>query len=162
MVWKSGDLEYPVSKIMDVLSRQATVNVETGGGITCEPGNVYPSCQGHHFASYRLHDALSGSTDFPAYRDAWRQWLIDDNIWGGLDGPNGRLGDRLFRVTQALPQKAAQHPHLMDPDFEYNAPIGCAAHDAWVMVSFVPRDRRLRCPATPALTVVVAAAVDAA
>jgi hypothetical protein len=31
MVWKSGDLEYPVSKIMDVLSRQATVNVETGG-----------------------------------------------------------------------------------------------------------------------------------
>jgi hypothetical protein len=55
------DLNYTLPTLMAVLAGQSATS-RIGGGITCEPGSVYPSCNNHVYASFRLHDAMNGTS----------------------------------------------------------------------------------------------------
>ena len=163
VAWASSDgrFRYGVSEVVEALARQAAANGKVGGGITCEPGNVYPSCNGHHFGAYRLYSALNdgggggsvgsddgggsggGGVDYEKLRDGWREYLLHTNaasgpgpFWSGMDvtgggSSDGRYGEQLFRVTQAMPRLGEK---LGRPELEFSLPLGCAPHDLWVMV----------------------------
>jgi hypothetical protein len=129
---------YSFDSLLDRLRYQAISQADVlGGGITCEPGNVYPSCQSHLHAALRLVDAIDGAaTDDSGgsakIRQTWQNYLFEDNIAKGWDTPLGdtKFGDRMFQIAQQTPR----HPNF--PDFEI--PIGCSSHDVWVLAWMTP------------------------
>jgi len=123
-----GGTTYSYETLLDRLRYQAIDQKDTlGGGITCEPGNIYPSCQSHLHAALHLVDALDGHSDDAAIIDTWRTYLLTSNM-AHID--NGPLGERLFEIAQQTPR----HYHI--PDF--GIPIGCASHDVWVLAYMSP------------------------
>ncbi|GMI01405.1 hypothetical protein TrST_g11536 [Triparma strigata] len=128
--FKVGTTDYTLDSLVSRLVFQAEGQRDVlGGGITCEPANVYPSCQSHLHASLRLlatEDSAKESR-FSAIRKNWQEYLLLDNIAKGWDSPVGStpFGERIFEIAQQTPR----HPSI--PDF--GIPIGCASHDVWVL-----------------------------
>jgi hypothetical protein len=74
-----GGATYTLSSLLERLTAQAVSSRDAfGGGITCEPGNVYPSCQSHLQAALRLWDALDGAVDdeHDEVRRNWQEYLF--------------------------------------------------------------------------------------
>lgn len=125
-----GSAQYTLDRLLYRLETQALSQAETfGGGITCEPGNVYPSCQSHLQAALHLIDALDSTSDekHTSIRQNWQHYLFNENLQKGWDMPAGSMpwGERLFEIAQMTPR------HSGIPDF--GIPVSCAAHDVWVL-----------------------------
>ncbi|GMI20622.1 hypothetical protein TeGR_g8869 [Tetraparma gracilis] len=122
-----GETSYTLDSLLDRLRAQSNDSIDTlGGGITCEPANVYPSCQSHSQAALRLSAVLDDGNTTESQtrlRQAWQQYLLSENMFEHLD--SGPLGERMFKIAQQSPR----HPAI--PDF--GIPIGCASHDVWVL-----------------------------
>ena len=140
--------EYSLDDLMRRLEVQALENAEElGGGITCEPANMYPSCQSHLFASLRLYNALrssgiggvgqgegegarsvvdDGARSMP-HSSVWQNYLLRRNIspWWNTSHAEGKWGERIFHIVQQTPRRG----HIPTS----NIPLGCASHDAWVL-----------------------------
>ena len=131
---------------MEVLEGQSNMS-RVGGGITCEPGSVFPSCNNHVYISFRLCDAMHG-TQLGARGGEWYGYMLNHTYNHSIFSPfrdsnesgsdRSRLGvfgrrrkeasnDPLFKIISIPPLAADLH----DPggiSFQ-----GCAAHDGWVL-----------------------------
>lgn len=73
--WHDGRrVHYDLRKAIDRLHVQAQQN--TGGGICCEPGLVFATCNSHSAASFVLFDTLYG-TRYAEINAKWFDWLTD-------------------------------------------------------------------------------------
>ena len=124
-----GGTDYSYDLLLDRLKFQMSSQADIlGGGITCEPANVYPSCQSHAHAAL----ALAGGLDDADLTSNWQRYLLSENLYSqwNVSDDTTRFGERLFKIAQQTPR----HPHI--PDF--GIPIGCASHDVWVLGYMTP------------------------
>lgn len=147
------DVPYTLPTLMTTLAEQSNTS-RVGGGITCEPGSIYPSCNNHVYISFRLYDSLEGTT-MGKRADEWYGYMVNRtyNIShivshrGDARSPSGAQepplvesidwnrrrkkrdasNDPLFRIISVLPLARYIHDRNGIP-FE-----GCATHDGWVL-----------------------------
>lgn len=86
------------------------------GGVACEPGLVFFSCNNHPQIALRLLEGL-GLGDWSADRAKWEKWA--------LSSYRSVLGGGAFKYFYYLPRKAF-------------VPIGHPAFDAWSLLWYVP------------------------
>jgi len=148
------DLNYTLPALMAVLGEQSNAS-RVGGGITCEPGSIYPSCNNHIYISFRLHDALQGtslgrragewygymvnrtynishiflrrSSDAKRPRSQVQRTAGDSTIEWRRRKKHNASNDPLFRIISVPPLARYIHDRNGIP-FE-----GCASHDGWVL-----------------------------
>lgn len=136
----TSSFRYNLPGLMEVLEGQSNMS-KVGGGITCEPGSVFPSCNNHVYISFRLSDAMHG-THFGGRGDEWYDYMLNHtynhSIFPFERDSNKRVGvfgrrrkeasnDPLFKIISIPPLAADLH----DPG---GIPFqGCAAHDGWVL-----------------------------
>ncbi len=90
-VWRDGRrLHYNLQQAVERLHVQSERNV--GGGICCEPGLVFATCNSHSAASFLLFDLLHG-TQYARVNDKWFAWMSKNFRF-----PNAPGGE-LFYVT---------------------------------------------------------------
>ena len=133
--WSFGPHHYTLDRLVGALSALAQSNDAAGFGATCEPGSVFPSCNGHLHAALRLHAAVRavpGKAPGKAppglasnLTKGWVQWAFEEAgaIWKNADAPGHN--HCLFKIIRMQ----AQHAH---------ATLGgglpaCASHDAWAL-----------------------------
>lgn len=72
-LWRDGRrLHYNLQQAVERLHVQGEHNV--GGGICCEPGLVFATCNSHSAASFLLFDLLHG-TQYARVNDKWFAWM---------------------------------------------------------------------------------------
>lgn len=129
--WSFGPHHYTLDRLVGALSALAQSNDAAGFGATCEPGSVFPSCNGHLHAALRLHAAVRAVPGKAPpglasnLTKGWVQWAFEEAgaIWKNADAPGHN--HCLFKIIRMQ----AQHAH---------ATLGgglpaCASHDAWAL-----------------------------
>ena len=150
---------YSLNDLVKRLEVQALENAEElGGGITCEPANMYPSCQSHLFASLQLYKALraggiggegKGKGEGEGEGEGEEALSVVDGAAGTPDFPLlNRVWQNYLLQRNISPwwntshaegkwgerifhivQQTPRHEHIPTS----NIPLGCASHDAWVL-----------------------------
>jgi len=111
-VWRDGRrLHYNLQQAVERLHVQSERTV--GGGICCEPGLVFATCNSHSAASFLLFDLLHG-TQYARMNDKWFAWMSQNFRF-----PNAPGGE-LFYVTY----------HQASRRF---VPTGDVGADGWVL-----------------------------
>jgi len=125
----TSNLHYNLDTLVEALSRLASSNTAAGFGATCEPGSVFPSCNGHVHAALRLHTAVRNGTA-PAeiatsLTRGWIKWAYDGGgvLW---EDPNLPTHNHcLFKIVRLK-------EHTPTPEVGMGLPA-CASHDAWTL-----------------------------
>eukprot|EP00929_Paragymnodinium_shiwhaense_P049134 TRINITY_DN24800_c0_g3_i1.p1 TRINITY_DN24800_c0_g3~~TRINITY_DN24800_c0_g3_i1.p1 ORF type:complete len:544 (-),score=55.23 TRINITY_DN24800_c0_g3_i1:37-1668(-) len=106
---------FTLPSLFKALGEQAVETQAMGGGITCEPGMVYPSCNSHVHSAYRLYDAVRHTREHENLTLAWKHFLANHT------SPSTR--EWLFTVLMRDRNDGSLARSIR----------GCGSHDGWVL-----------------------------
>eukprot|EP00931_Biecheleriopsis_adriatica_P069775 TRINITY_DN43585_c0_g1_i1.p1 TRINITY_DN43585_c0_g1~~TRINITY_DN43585_c0_g1_i1.p1 ORF type:complete len:571 (-),score=98.80 TRINITY_DN43585_c0_g1_i1:10-1722(-) len=125
--WSFGPHRYQIDELMEVIQENALANEKMGFGVTCEPGSVFPACNGHLHAALRLYAALRGSQQKTEnLTQGWLSWAYEQ---GRVieQKPKAPLKNGAF--LKILRMKRNQQGLVQERNFI----PGCASHDGWTL-----------------------------
>ena len=110
--WFGSQLHYDTRKLNDAILKQ--IDEQRTGGVECEPGSIFITCNNHQRIAFTLYDAIHG-TNYSSSNAKFAKWMREH--------ARAPFDDyRYFRINYRVPE------HAFIPFY------GSTGNDAWALL----------------------------